>query len=844
LPLRNDVDLVLDPAKPEFSGTIAFELQVGAPSDVVWLHAEKLTIDKASFVVGGKPVAATTHVDDEFLAVIPATPLPAGTASLSIAYHGTIVRDDGDGIYSVEEGDDHYLFTQFQATDARQAFPCFDEPSFKIPWRVTIHTKKEHVVLGNTPIESETDEAGGMKAVKLAETKPLPSYLVAFAVGPFETADAGKTRAGQPIRIVFPRGRTAAEAAWSVESAKPILDLLEDYFGTPYPYAKLDHLAVPVFNAGAMENAGLITYRDEFLLIRPEEMTLFRKQIFAVLAGHEIAHMWFGDLVTLAWWDDTWLNEAFATWMEAKVINQWKPEWDGQVEVVASKVGVMAQDSLDAARSIRQPIQSKNDIINAFDGITYRKGHAVLDMLERWIGEDTWRDGVRAYMKQHAWGNATYDDFVSAISTAAGKDLRPLFDSFITQSGVPLVSVDLTCKPGAPPTLVLEQRRYKPIGSQIDPMRTWMIPVCVRWGAGAATGRDCTMLDKQTAELPLTAKSCPQWVMPNEGGVGYYRMLPKPALLDALLARADKVLTLPERVGLIDDVNALVASGDAQSGAALSLIDKLSGDKSRHIVDASIGIVAGIDEMVPDALRPKYRKLIARLYRKRAVELGWQAKPTDDDNTKKLRPNVLKLVAIVGDDKPLLDEAKALALKWLDDRKSVDPTMVDTILAAAARHGDAALFDRIYAEAKKSTDRDERTRLLAALGGFYDPALVDRAMKLVIGDEFDIRESGGLMQGGFTQRATRDQAYQFVVANYDTIANKLPEMYRPYMAMTLVALCDEDKKAEAEKFFRPKIEPLDGGPRVLQQALEQLSLCAAAKKAQTPGVIAFLEKQP
>ena len=274
--------------------------------------------------------------------------------------------------------------------------------------------------------------------------------------------------------------------AYPVEVTGTVLAQLEDWFGTAYPFEKLDSIAVPVFNAGAMENPGLITYQQGILVTKPGEMTRDRQRRYAEIAAHELAHQWFGNLVTMQFWDDIWLNEAFATWMAGKVITRWKPEWGGEVDRVSSRSRVMGQDSLRSARMIRQPIETAGDIANAFDGITYNKGAAVLRMFERWIGEDTFRAGVRAYLAKHAWGNAAYADFVAAISAAAGRDVRPAFDSFVTQTGVPLVSFELDCTAGRPPVLRLGQRRYRPLGSSLPGDQLWQIPVCVRYGRARA----------------------------------------------------------------------------------------------------------------------------------------------------------------------------------------------------------------------------------------------------------------------------------------------------------------------------------------------------------------------
>ncbi|HET9991404.1 MAG TPA: ERAP1-like C-terminal domain-containing protein, partial [Kofleriaceae bacterium] len=481
-------------------------------------------------------------------------------------------------------------------------------------------------------------------------------------------------------------------------------------------------------------------------------------------------------------------------------------------------------------------------IANAFDGITYEKGEAVLTMIERAITPEVFQKGVRLYIAKHAFGNATYDDFVGAMTEAAGKDLKPLFDSFVLQSGVPIVSVKLACDKGAPPTLELAQSRYKPTGSEIDPKRTWTIPMCVRWSAGGKIGRDCTTLAAPTGTLALTAPSCPDWVLPNEGELGYYRMLPQGKLLDQLLAHV-KQLTLPERVGVVGDVESLVNSGDVQPSVALQLVADLSKDKNRHIVDAGIGIVASIDDMVPDALRKNYERLINKQYTARAHELGFAGRPGDDDNTKQLRPGLLSLVANLGRDPQLIKQATELTWKWVDDHKAIQPELVGTALHTAARFGDQKLFDRLHADAKKTTDREERGRLLGAMSSFTDPKIVAQAMQVALTDEFELREGLGLLFGAFQERKNREAAYAFITTHFDDIAKKLPAPYRAYLAFSFVGLCDADRKAEVVAFFKPKIDGFDGGPRVMTQAVERLELCSAQKKARTPGVVAFLKKQ-
>ncbi len=844
-PTRYEVDLQLDPAKEDFTGTISIDLHLVQATDLIWLNGEELSVQEAVLVVGGERVpVATWSAEHDFIAFTFARAVGPGPATLNIKYAGKMHRNDGDGIYPVKEGDSWYLYTQFEATDARSAFPCFDEPSYKVPWQLTLHAPEANDIIANTRPESEAADGQGWKSVRFTETRPLPSYLIAFAVGPMDFVDAGKTRTGVPIRVVTPQGR-GAEAGYPVQVTGEILAVLEDYFGMPYPYDKLDIVAVPVFNAGAMENPGLITYRQELVVTKAGEMTEGKQQRYAGTTAHELAHMWFGDYVTLAFWDDTWLNESFASWAADKAITQWKPEWDGEINVVSGKSRSMNGDSLASARKIRQPIETDNDIKNAFDGITYGKGSAVLHMLEQWLGEDVMQKGVRAYLAKHAWKNATYADFVAALSGAAGRDLEPVIATFVTQVGVPLVSFELKCDKGQAPTLAMTQKRYLPVGSKADANVTWQVPVCVKYGSGKTVGKDCTLLIGATGELALTqTKSCPDWVFPNAEGNGYYRSNPSADLTARLVKHADK-LSLRERVNLVSDLNALVGADLLPVGDALTLVGKYAKDKSRHLVSQSVGIAAGIDDLVPGELRPNYQRFIRKTYGARAKQLGWTAKAGESDDVRDLRPSLIGLVAGKGADPQLTIEATKLTWKWLDDHKAIEPEMVGVALGIAAKNGDRKLWERFYAEAKKTSDRQERGRMLGAMASFTDPEIIKANYAIVLTDEFELREALGLLggRGGVDDPKVREMVWTFVKDNFDALVAKMPRGFGAYLTMTPLALCTEVAKADMEVFFKDRAPKLEGGPRIYAQALEQMSLCIETKKVKTPGVVAFLKKQ-
>src|SRR6266480_3959903 len=386
-----------------------------------------------------------------------------------------------------------------------------------------------------------------MKTVQFAETKPLPSYLVALAVGPMDIIPVGHDDAkNTEIRIITPKGHIP-DAKYTAADTPDIVNLLEKYFGIPYPYEKLDDVAIPM--AGyAMEHPGLVTYGSGIILAKPEEMTLQWKTLSTSVIAHELAHQWFGDLVTTSWWNDIWLNEGFASWMANKIVNQYHPEWKMGLTELNGRQDAMTTDALVSSRRVRQPILSNDDIANAFDSITYNKGSALLNMVESYMGPDRFREGIRRYLRQYAWGNATSAEFLEALG-GGNAAIAQAFSTFLDQAGVPLVTAQLKCDAGTP-RLELSQQRFLPRGSQGSAGQTWDIPVCVKYPTGEDDARECTLMTKKAEVMPLgKAKGCPEWTYANAGQAGYYRALHTDGMLGALL-KDEKTLTLPERVGL------------------------------------------------------------------------------------------------------------------------------------------------------------------------------------------------------------------------------------------------------------------------------------------------------
>jgi cytosol alanyl aminopeptidase len=840
-PVRYSIDLTIVPDKDTFSGAVDIDLNLKDASSVLWLNAEKLTVKDATLTVNGRTLSAKVLPQPKDLVGFSFDhPVDPGLARLHINYQGEVSRKDSAGIFQMKDGDHWYVYSQFEEISARRAFPCFDEPGYKVPWQVTLNVPSGDGAFSNTPVLSETPSSAGMKTVKFAQTKPLPSYLVAIAVGPMDIVDAGHAGANRtPIRIIVPHGR-AAEAEYVAATTPDVVNLLEKYFGIPYPYEKLDEVAIPKVGF-AMEHPGLVTYGAGFFLMKTDDATLNKKRGTTSVIAHELAHQWFGDLVTTAWWDDIWLNEGFASWMANKIVNQYHPEWQMNIGELNSYQEAMGTDELVSSRKVRQEILSDDDIENAFDGITYDKGSALLNMFESYVGPEKFQAGVRAYLKKYSYGNATSADFLRSIG-GADPAIAKAFSSFLDQAGVPLLTVHLTCSNGSA-ELQVSQQRFLPRGSAGSADQLWDIPVCVRYPSGNGTGseRQCALVNSKSATMRLaTAKGCPAWIYANSDEAGYYRVLYDREMLGSIL-KDDKTLSLPERVGLIGNIEALT-QGYMPLGDAMALVPKFAHDPHRQVVTKTLTIVGDLDEnLVPEALLPKYRRYISDLYKARAEQLGWKDRPGEEDDIRLLRPAIVGAVTNKAEDPAFIEQANKLALAWLDDHKAVDPDMLNVVLIGAAKHGDRALFDRMRAQAKKETTEDVRRTLLAALGSFRDPAILKIAMPIVLTDEFDNRESIRILFAARNYPGSRDLAYEFVKQNWDALIAKLPTDYGAFLPFVADQYCDNQHRADAEAFFTGRATKYAGGPRNLAQTLEVVSLCAANKDANEASVIEFLK---
>jgi cytosol alanyl aminopeptidase len=841
IPQRYNVDLTLDPKLPTFSGVVEVTVTLSQKTSTIMLHATELDLDQAVARAGTRQQQGKwVRLDSDTLSVSFPEPIDPGEATLVLSYTGKVSSQDTHGIFRQKENDRWYLMTQFEATYARRAFPCFDEPSFKTPWRLTLHIPKDLTAVANTPIEEEK-ETLQHKLVKFKESKPLPSYLIAFGVGDYDTIDAGTAGKNKTaIRILTPKGR-GGEALYPKEITGQILSAAEEYVGSPYPFEKLDFLVLPE-SAGfsAMENPGLITYAARVLLAKPEEQTIRYQRRCAGVIAHEIAHLWFGDSVTPYFWDDIWLNESFASWAGDLILSKWKPDLPTKEWSVDSRLGVMGLDSLSTARKIRQPIVTKDDIENAFDRITYSKGKAVLQMFEAWLGEAKFQAIIQRYLSKHAYQNASATDFIASITEVAGAEAGAAFSTFIEQEGVPLVTAKLSCQKGQPPTVSLQQERFIPLGSSASRVRAWGLPVCVRYPVGKATEVECVLLANEVGSLALTkTKSCPAWILPNANATGYYHSRYEAPLLQKLIS--NKLLSTAEKLEAWGDTRALVAKGDLPLGDVLSILPDLMKNPGPAFTIRAADMMAGLRPLVSQEDTASYQKLLQRWFGDKQKSLGFTSSKGEDSAVSLLRPTLLVLLGDAGDSASLQQAASKKAAEWLTDKQAIEPEIVGEVLLLAARGGDRKLFEAFVAEVKKNTERRERRLIYPMLGSFNDEALTTEALNLITAEGLDIKESISILWAVADNPKNSLLAYDFVTKNMEALSSKMPRESVAGLIRVGGVFCEESRKAEVEAFFKEVSTKHTGGPRILSQTLEGIGLCSTYRKAQEASVAAFLK---
>jgi len=836
-PSHYDLAFVVDLPGERFEGTETIRVQVAEPTRTVVLNAFEIQFREVTIGVGGAAQVAKVTLDEGAQTATFTVPnvLPKGATEIHVRYSGTL-NSQLRGFYISKTKLRKYAVTQFESTDARRAFPCFDEPAFKATFAVTLTVDRGDTAISNGRVLSDAPgPAITQHTVKFSTTPKMSSYLVAMTVGDFKCLDGSADNI--PIRIcATPDKRDMGRLA--LESAQQILQFYNQYYAIKYPFGKLDVVAVPDFAAGAMENTGAIFYRETDLLAESKSASIDTRKKIASILAHEMAHQWFGDLVTMQWWDDIWLNEGFATWMANKPLAASHADWNVDVDEAEENRTALGLDSLKTTRPIHSDVATPAQIDEAFDAIAYQKGAAVLRMLENYVGADTFRKGINAYLQAHASGNATSEDFAKSIAASSGKPIERILPTFVNQPGVPLIDVSIACVNNQN-AVTLKQQRFFVDATQTESGR-WQIPICVKVpGRAAAT---CDVITEASRTLTIPG-ACVPWVFANAGAKGYYRTAYAPEMLRAIAPRVETDLTAPERLSLLDDEWALVRAGRHTAGDYLTLAAGYGREHASVVMEEVARRLGAIDEdLTTDATRSRFETFSRSLLRPLLDELGFAAGSGDTDDRRRLRAVLVGALGTFGQDQDVVSKARAALDRALAGGAPLEPTVAGAIVKAAATHGDAALFDALGAAAERAASPEEQYRYLYALGDFRDPALVDRGLQRALSPQLRSQDTAIYLAQFLVNPLARGRAWAFVTANWAALEPKVAIAGGDTnFVRSLGAFCDARSRDGISAFFAA--HPLPGAARTLTQTIEQITNCIALREKQTPAVTEWLSAQ-
>jgi puromycin-sensitive aminopeptidase len=822
-PRRYDIQLDAQVGREDFTGQVTIALELHRAHDTIDLHARDLIITDANLSMDGQRQAAvvTTDRDNERIVLQFPQAFPAGSASLSLTFSGK-VSDTLRGLYLAQNRPEQVLCTQCEATDARAVFPCFDEPTFKAQFAFEI-TTPDPVVLANGPLLTIVDN-GATKTWTFAPTKTMSSYLVALVIGDLASS-AEKTVNGIPLRVWALRGKEQL-GAFALEYTARLLPWYEEYFNAPYHYDKYDQVAVPGFAAGAMENSGLVLFRQELLIMAPESSSWRQEKVIAHVIAHEFAHMWFGNLVTMHWWDDLWLNEAFAEWMSYRVIAELSPEYRLWDDFEAPRNYTLGVDALESTHAIYNPVETPAQAQELFDAITYIKGCAVLRMLENFLGSESFRNGLRAYMQEFAEGNARSSDLWQHLQAASRQPVIEIMESWILQSGHPCVTAALESDSGEH-TLQLSQKRFfiNP-GSPADNHQRWQLPLVVRYADEAGPHEVRHVLAEASGTLTLQVEGDLQWCYLNADQIGFYRQSLSPALLNKILSHLDR-LSPSEQMGFLQDQWALARSGHQPLSPFLEVLEAMaSRGENYNLLSEVVEYMHTLEQMVEDlgdaSCLDQFRQWVKSLFGERLKRLGFEPQPGESMETSQQRISVVKAMTALAHDPEAIARVRLLAEREAADPQGVDPNLAPIIVAVNAQFGDSETFQKhvdIYQARKASSAPPQTvTRYVYSFPAFRPPELVSQTLSLL--DEGVAPKEAALPILGrmLNDRHSQLIAWEYAKKNWQTLkelgfgtselikaAGNLPFSFRN----DLVEFCEANVKGIADMSYAQALETMD-----------------------------------
>ncbi|WP_348269907.1 M1 family metallopeptidase [Edaphobacter paludis] len=811
-----------------FAGTETIDLTLDAPSTTITLNAAEIKF--LSVTAGTQTAQVSLDPDKEQATFTFPQALPAGKVTLDIRYTG-ILNDKLRGFYLSKTAKRNYAVTQFEPTDARRAFPSFDEPALKATFDIALTVDRGDTVISNTNIVSDTPAPDKRHTIKFATTPRMSTYLVAFLVGDFQCSKGSSD--GVPIRACATPDKVKL-TQYAVKSAEYILHYYDTYFGIKYPMPKLDMVALPDFEAGAMENFGCITYRETDLLIDSKTASIPEKKNVAAVVAHEMAHQWFGDMVTMQWWNNIWLNEGFATWMEHKPLAQWHPEWNILQDQAHELDATLNYDSLATTRTIRATADTPAQINEMFDGIAYGKAGAVLNMVENYVGEETFRQGVHNYLAAHLYANATAEDFWNAQTAASHQPVDKIMSSFVEQPGVPLLTFSNTSGPGAP---VVQSRFFLSPNSASYTSQHWTLPVCVK----TSDKPICQLLTPGETTLPISTETPQPFFYANAAAKGYFRTAYTPEQYKAIEAKAETALTPPERINFIGDRWALVPSGRSSIADYLDLVLALKQDPNSAVLETALAKVYTIKAKI--ATGKDLTQLNAALRREFGPIYAALGNPSKNDSfdRSQLRAVLFELLG-AADDPAIIAQSRQIADRSFDKKKNLDPALTDAAIVIAASNGDAALYDKVLTASKDPSDPSLQSHALQTLARFLDPALVTRTLDYASSGQVRNQDSWRIFSILLEQRATRDQAWTYIQQHWDKVHAQFTTNSGVRVVAATGSFCTAEGRDQVSSFF--STHSVDASARTLAKSIDSINACIQFRATQEPSLHHWLESQP
>lgn len=843
LPQRYGLSIAPDLERALFQGSVNIAVTVRQSTAVIVLNALDLTISSITAADDrGRTLAGVCTLDQkaERCHLTFPEPLAPGAWTLSLDFHGGM-NDQLRGLYRSTYTDDtgtvrHLAVTQFEATDARRAFPCWDEPDLKARFALTLIIDPALTALSNTaPLSEEIKE--GRKIVRFAETITMSTYLLAFVVGQLEGSEpvyVGRT----PIRLwAVPKKTHLMQVGRDIAAAS--LRFFEDYYGMPYPGDKLDLIAIPDFSHGAMENLGAVTFRERALLIDEAAASQGELEDLANVVSHENAHMWFGDLVTMAWWNGIWLNEAFATFMEALAVQEWKPEWQPLRMFLTSRASALSVDGLNSSRPVEYPVRDPKDAAGMFDVLTYHKGAVVLRMLEQFIGETVFRDGIRDYLKTHAYANAETEDLWTSIGTVAGLPVSALMNGWIFQAGYPL----LTVRRDGPSHLLLTQQRFRyltpePAASGQAPQAEslWQVPVHLQVRAGGRERSHKFVLAEATMRLAIPEDF--ESLIVNEGGHGFYRVRYEPDLFDQLQARLPDQLSSTDRFTLINDAWALCQAGLAPIASYLDLTTRFRDERDRHVWGLILESFGLLNQLIEATDRPSFSRLVQDRVQPAVSDLGWNPRKGEDGLTGQLRGDLIEALGTLGEDRTAQARAKSLYNGLPGNGGGIDPNLLPALVSIVAYTGEAPEYERFVHRFKQAATPQEERRYLFSLAAFRPKPLIARTLDSTLNGDVRTQDAPALLGALLGNVEAREMTWTFIKRHWETMERLFPPVGLRRMCGAVVNLATPELERDVRTFFTER--RLDFGGKLAQQYLERLRIVVQWRERESEALRRYL----